>query len=479
MKRHLVACWSRVALISSLTAVLLGSGCAVGPDYQRPSDTLPAQYDATETLTSATSAPITRRWWKLYQDPLLDDFVDRTLRDNPDVHLALARIEESAALLGVASAALKPEIDLSASGSRTQVSTRTATPPPANYPLLRQDLSGSLSTSFEIDFWGKLRRTNEAARAQALGSNYGKSVVELTLLSSVTQAYFALRSFDAQLAVALDTLASRSATRDIMSSRFKAGKASELELNQTQADYSNALSQITDMRQQRAIVEHQLAVLTAQPDLRIAPGDLRQLPLPPLPPAGLPATLLDARPDIQLVEQQLIAANARIGVAKAALFPSITLTANLGRESQELTSLFSAGSGIWGLNMGMNLPLLDAGKRSALLDQANAQQKQALSGYQQAILNAFREVRDALATNTQRAEAEQALAVQKEATERNLKLSRIRYASGYSAYLEVLDTQRLANDATLAYIRNRQMQLAASVDLFKALGGGWEQFPRP
>lgn len=172
-------------------------------------------------------------------------------------------------------------------------------------------------------------------------------------------------------------------------------------------------------------------------------------------------------------------ANAHIGAAKAALFPSISLTASLGRESKELSSLFSAGSGTWGLGMGMVLPLIDAGKRSALLDQASTQQKQALASYQQVIQSAFREVHDALVTNTRRAEAEQALIVQMEAGERSLKLSRIRYAAGYSAYLEVLDAQRTANDATLAYIRNRQNRLAASVDLFTALGGGWDQASLP
>lgn len=474
MMCRLVARWSKVVPMS-VVAALFVTGCAVGPDYQRPSTSLPAQYAASETPAAVADAPLDRGWWKLFQDPQLDALVERALRDNQDIFLASARIEESAALLGVAGAALTPEVTLGGTAGRTEVSSHTATPPAAGYPLIRSDFIGNLNSSFEIDFWGKLHRASEAARAQALASNYGKSVVELTLLGSLAHAYFALRSLDAQLAVALDTLASRSAARDIASSRFDAGRTSEIELRQSQAEHAAILSQIADLRQQRAIVEHQLAVLAATPDLQVSPGDLRQLPLPPLPPAGLPANLLDVRPDIQLAEQQLIAANARIGVARAALFPSITLTASLGRESKELSSLFSAGSGIWGLGMGVNLPLIDAGKRSSLLDQASAQQKQALASYQQAVQNAFREVRDALVTNTQRAEAEQALTVQMESGTRNLKLSRIRYASGYSAYLEVLDAQRTANDATLAYIRNRQSRLAASVDLFKALGGGWDK----
>jgi multidrug efflux system outer membrane protein len=454
-------------------------GCTVGPNYQRPLNPLPAQYAASETPATVANGPLVRGWWKLFQDPLLDDLVERALRNNPDILLASARIEESAALLGVASAAQTPEVALGASATRTEVSTLTATPPAAGSPPLRPDFNGFLSSSFELDFWGKLRRASEAARAQALASSYGKSVVELTLLGSLTQAYFALRSLDAQIAVTLDTLGGRGATRDIANSRFIAGSTSEIDLRQAQAGHANVMSQLADLQQQRAIVEHQLAVLTATPDLQVAPGDLRHLPLPPLPPAGLPATLLDARPDILLAEQQLIAANARIGVAKAALFPSITLTASLGRESKDLSSLFSAGSGTWGLGMGVNLPLIDAGKRQALFDQAGAQQKQALAGYQQAIQTSFREVRDALTTNTRRAEAEQALTMQMGAAERNLKLSLVRYASGYSAYLEVLDAQRVANDATLSYIRNRQSRLAASVDLFKALGGGWDQLPRP
>lgn len=465
--------------MATLMLALLVCGCAVGPDYQRPANPLPAQYAASESQATVANAALVRGWWKLFQDPLLDDLVERALRENPDILLASARIEESTVLLGVAAAAQTPEVALGATGNRTQVSNRTATPPTAGSPLLRTDFNGNLNSSFELDFWGKLRRASEAARAQALASSYGKSVVELTLLGSLTHAYFALRSLDAQIAVMLDTQDSRGAARDIANSRFIAGSTSEIELRQAQANHAIAMSQLADLRQQRAIVEHQLAVLTATPDLQVAPGDLRHLPLPPLPPAGLPATLLDARPDIQLAEQQLIAANARVGVAKAALFPSITLTASLGRQSKDLSSLFEAGSGTWGLGVGVNLPLIDAGKRQALFDQAGAQQKQALAGYQQAVQTAFREVRDALTTNTQRAEAEQALTMQMGAGERNLKLSRIRYESGYSAYLEVLDAQHTANDATLAYIRNRQNRLAASVDLFKALGGGWDQVPQP
>jgi len=282
-----------------------------------------------------------------------------------------------------------------------------------------------------------------------------------------------LRSLDAQIAVLLETLKARSDSMDIVNARFNGGLASGLDVEQARGAKAAVEAQLADMRQQRALAEHQLGVLTATPDLLLSSGDLRQLPMPPLPPAGLPSALLEARPDIRAAEQQLIAANAHIGVAKAALFPTISLTGNAGSESGALDDLFQSKAGTWGIGAGLDFPIFAAGKYSARVDQATAQQKQALAAYQQAILNGFREVRDALTTTEQRRVGETALNVQRDATMEALRIANARYASGYSPYLEVLDAQRSANEATLSWIRTRQSRLAAAVDLFKALGGGW------
>jgi multidrug efflux system outer membrane protein len=475
---------NRVHLARAMPLVLLLAGCAVGPDYHRPQVSLPSGYQedvqvdqqaaANPIATPVATSVATNDWWTLFNDPALDDLVARAFARNYDLQQAVARIEEATGVLRETGAAQYPEIDANVNRNSTRISQVTSDPPLAGTPLIRRDISASLNSAFELDFWGKLRRASEAARAQALGSEYGKGVVELTLAGSVTQTYLALRSLDAQIAVSQETLLARNDSLDITNARYKGGLASGLDVEQSRGAKAAVEAQVADLLQQRALAEHQLGVLTATPDLTIAAGDLRQMPLPPLPPSGLPSTLLEARPDIRAAEQQLIAANARIGIAKAAMFPSISLTGSVGSESGALSNLFKSGAETWGFGIGLDFPIFAAGKYSARVDQATAQQKQMLAAYQQSILNGFREVRDALSTATHRAAQETALDTQRMAAVQALRFANLRYKSGYSPYLEVLDAQRTANDATLAYIRTRQSRLATAVDLFKALGGGWK-----
>lgn len=459
------------AALLALTIFIM-AGCALGPDYQRPESPLPAQFAEADAAPGQTGKA-TREWWTLFHDPLLDMLVSRAFERNYDLQQAAARVEEASGVVREAGAAQYPEVGLGATGARKRISRLSADPPSPGKSLTPRDYNAHLSSSFELDFWGKLRRANEAARAQALGSEYGKGVVELTLAGAVTQTYLALRSLDAQIEISLETLGARSESFDIVTARFKGGLASGLDVEQARGAKAAIEAQIADLRQQRALAEHQLALFTATPDLIVSAGDLRLLPLPPLPPVGLPSTLLEARPDIRAAEQQLIAANARIGVAKAALFPTISLTGSLGSESGDLANLFKGGAETWTFGAGLSFPIFAAGKYAARVDEASAQQKQALAAYRQSILNGFSEVRDALTTAAQRSAAETALDTQRQAASEALRLATVRYQSGYSPYLEVLDAQRSANEATLAYLRNRQLRLAAAVDLFKALGGGW------
>jgi multidrug efflux system outer membrane protein len=234
---------------------------------------------------------------------------------------------------------------------------------------------------------------------------------------------------------------------------------------------------LKDLERQRTLIEHQLATLTGKLDLALEAGDILALPLPPLPPAGLPSTLLERRPDVQQAEQQLVAANAQIGIAKAAMFPTISLTAYAGGQSTALSTALGAGAGIWSLGFGLALPLFDAGRFAARAQAAEARQRQAVAGYQKVVETAFREVADALTSVQQSAAVEHDLQARVEAARNVLRLARLRYESGYSAYLEVLDAQRTSNDAELGFVRNRQLRLAASVDLMKALGGGWVRNP--
>ena len=276
------------------------------------------------------------------------------------------------------------------------------------------------------------------------------------------------------MALTTDTLKSRQSALNIARSRMDAGKASPLDFHQAEGAVAAAQSQLSSLRRQRALAENQLALLTGQPGFSLPAGDLRQLPMPPVPPAGLPSALIEARPDIRQAEELLVSANARIGVAKAALFPTVSLTGSLGSESAEFSKLFSAGSQTWNIGLGLIFSVFDAGRREAQIDQASARQKQVLANYQKTVENAFKEVNDALVSLHEGAEGEKAETQRVEAAKKTLALAEVRYESGYSPFIEVLDAQRNFNDAQLAYIGQRQSRLSAAVSLFKALGGGWK-----
>jgi multidrug efflux system outer membrane protein len=457
-------------------ALLTLSACTtLGPDYQRPQVELPAAFPNS---SSSGNPALSADWWKLYNDRTLDELIAAAAKNNADVRLAAARVMEAEAVLRETSGAQFPEISGTYAGGRSHVSTRTLPPPAATAPLSRSDHRIAASTAFELDFWGRFARATEAARAGLLGNVFSREVLQLSLAGSTAQAYFQLRSLDAQVMVLDMTLRARRDSLAIARARSDAGLASELDVHQAQGALSDALVQRRDAERQRALVERQLAQLTGRLDLRLAAGDLFKLPLPPVPPAGLPSALLERRPDIRQAEQLMIASNAQIGVAKAALFPSISLTAALGSQSADFSTLLSTGTGIWSLGFGLALPIFDAGRREARVEQAEARREQALAGYQKSIETAFREVADALVNVEQTGGSEAELEARLKAARAALELSNIRYESGYSPYLEVLDAQRTANDAELAFVRNRQARLAFSVDLMKALGGGWTE-PKP
>lgn len=464
---------SNLLVIKLALLAVLVPGCAlVGPDYQRPETELPASF-SEPAPEGDLEALVSTAWWELYQDPVLNDLVDLARKNNTDIRLAAARIEEADALLREAGTTLFPQIDLEGSATKTRVTQRGPVPAFNQFDPIRENYIARLNTSFEVDFWGKFRRAREAARAQALATRYAEGTVKLSLSSLVASNYILLRSLDAQIAVSRDSLRSREESLDLTKRRLEGGVASALDVHQAQVNVSNLIAQIAELVRQRAIIEHQLAVLTGVLDLKLAAADLESLPMPPVPPAGLPSRLLEARPDIQRAEQELVAANARIGVARAAMFPSISLTGIYGGESAELGDILTSAARIWTLGVGLDLPIFDWGAREARIDQATAQQKQALALYQQSVQAAFREVNDALVTLRQSAEREQALAVSEEAAEKALRIAENRYKAGYAGYLEVLDSQRVHNDITLAYVDSRQARLAATVELFKALGGGW------
>ena len=455
--------------------LLLVAGCTtVGPDYKRPEMSLPGEFP---TKGPETGASVAADWWTLYGDTTLNELVASAHAKNADLRIAAAQVLEAEAVMRQARAALFPEVTGQFTRTRSRVGTLTAPPPVASAPLERNDARLVASTSFEIDFWGRFGRADEAARAGLLGSQIAREVVGLTIGGVTAQTYFGLRSLDAQIVALDNTIRLRRESFDIARARANAGLTSELDVHQAQGALSDALVQRREAGRQRALLERQLGQLSGRLDMKIPSGDLFALPVPPTPPAGLPSSLLERRPDIRAAEQTLIAANAQIGVARAARFPAVSLTAFLGGQSAAVEDI--ASSGIWGLGIGVVAPLFDAGRRAAVEDQAAARYQQQLASWQRSVEGAFREVSDALVNLEETGNSEADLRARVEAARNALELSRIRYESGYSPYLEVLDAQRTANDAEIAFVRNRQARLAFSVDLMRALGGGWNSGSEP
>ena len=472
-------------IISIAVAVALLAGCkTVGPDYQRPEVKMPAQYsevtgEKSSNISNLQDANIQvsgrqglTTWWTLYQDPILNDLVTKARQNNTDIQLAVARIEEADAAAREVGASVFPQVDLNAAANRSRVTEAGASPAFSSNP--RNNFKAQFGTSFELDFWGKLRRAQESARAQALSTRYAKDTVALSLSGLVVSNYLTIRSLESQITLTQENLKSRDESLALTKRRLEGGVASILDVHQAEVASANLNAQLAELTRLRALSLHQLAVLTGELNLNLSVADLKILPIPPTPPAGLPSSLLEARPDVRQAEQQMIAANANIGVAKAALYPTISLTAGLGGESLELGDILKSAARIWTGGLSLFLPIFDSGKRNAQVDKASAKQKQALASYEGVIQNAFREVNDALVDLRQNTERETALNLSQEAAKKALEVANNRYLSGYSAYLDVLDAQRVYNDTTLAFIQSRQARLIASVALFKALGGGWQ-----
>lgn len=364
-------------ILAALVALTLSGCMLLGPNYKRPDVNVPGVYGEAGSGGALT---VPSDWWRLYKDPLLDDLVDSGLQKNVDLKLAVARIEEAESVVRQANTTLLPEIDANVSGSRARSSTQTGTLPASVAPI-RNNFLVSANTSFELDFWGRLRRARESARAQYLASRYGRDVVALTLSAGIAQTYFTIRVLDAQIVVSEETLVTSEDSLDIARKRADAGIASELDVNQAYANRAQIAAQIKDLRRQRAVSRHQLGVLTGALDIDVPAGDMRALPDPPLPPPGLPSALLERRPDVREAEATLMSANALIGVARASEFPTLSLTGALGGQSRELSNLFSSGAGIWSIGLGVVGPVLDWGRYKARTQQAEARANQAAATY--------------------------------------------------------------------------------------------------
>lgn len=477
-----------------LFAVLVASaaaGCTtLGPDYQRPTVSLPAGYGDTAApaglgasaapTTAASGAdaasPLSADWWTPFGDRALDALVAKALAANADVAQAVARVEQADALLRETSGATWPTLSAGSGASRARTSARSRNNP-TGQAIEGNSFSASLSTSFELDLWGRLARATEAARSQLLASEAARDTVRLTIAGAVAQAWFALRSLDEQLVTQRATVRSREETARVVGQRLGGGAASRLDAEQAEVQRADAALLLRELQRQRQVVQSQLALLVGEPGWTVAESPLGAQAVPPQPPAGLPSTLLERRPDIRRAEELLVAANAQIGIARAAMYPSLSLTGAFGFESTALGELLSAPARFWSAGVGLSLPLFDGGRNAARVDAAGARQREAVAAYQLAVSTAFKEVADALANLRAARESQADAEARSAAAERALKLAQARFEAGYSGSLERLESERSAAAAALEVVRNRERQLAATVDLMKALGGGWPGLP--
>lgn len=456
----------------TLLALTIGlAGCTLGPDYVRPAIALPAGYD---TPAAATAADASGRWWERYEEPALNALIERALTSNSDIQQAAARVEQAAALDRQADAVRWPELALGGSGTRSLASASTR---PAGTGEVANNFRASASSSLELDFWGRLRRASEAARAETLATRYAREVVRQTLVSQVADSYFELLALDRQIALA-DAMQQASARAlQLQETLLRHGAASQSTRDQAEIQLTEARLQSAEYVRQRSLAAHRLALLAGDPALELDTG-VRALPAKvPVPPPGLPATLLERRPDVRQAEAQLTAANARIGVAQAARLPSLSLTGSGGAESADLGDLLRAPSRIWSFGLGLDLPLFDAGRRAAAVDQARASQAEALAAYRGAAQAAFRDVADALANLRAARAAEQDNARREQAASRSEALTARREALGYASQLDQLEAQRSTLATRIQHLTSQQALLSASIALHKALGGDWSEQP--
>ena len=457
-------------------AFLLAACAGLKPDYTKPAVDLPAGWrDAPADGVQARDA----RWWKVYGDPVLDRLVDEALAHNANVMLAIARVDEARAALSATSADQRPQVSASANRSRTRVSRRGPTPPPQGVDPQFNDTRVAVGVSYEIDLWGRLRNATQAARAELLASEAARETVLITLTSDVAQGYFALRAFDGQLEATRRSLAARSEALGMQKKRFDVGDISEFDYRQLQADVAAERALLPALELQRAQQENALAVLLGKSPRAIYEGaleagsDPEDRTLAIVVPAGLPSDLLLRRPDLIQAEQTLIAANARVAVARAAYFPTLSLTGTLGSESVALSDLFTGPAGMWQAALAAGQPIYAGGRIDAQVQAAGARERQALAQYQLAIQNAFRDVRDALVAQAKARERLEAESERVTALRTTLRFARLRYQNGMTGQLEVLDAERNLLAAEQNRIDALRSQRAAIADLFKALGGVW------
>ena len=452
-----------------LPTLLLLGGCALGPDYERPELEIPEKYvQPVEEGESFANMP----WWGLFHDPVLQDLIRVSLEENQDLGIATSRIEEFRATLGVTRADQFPSVDISATGAQARNSENVF---PGNLvDGTVENYRVSADVFFELDLFGRLRRSTEAARAQLLSVEENRRSITISLVSSVASSYMTLRDLDAQLEIARRTRDVREESLKIIQARFDKGTVPRLDVNQAEIELAVAAAAVSAAERAVAQTENNLSILLGRNPGSIPRGlALEQQLLPPGVPSGLPSELLQRRPDVLASEAELAAQTARIGIAEAARWPSLSLTGSLGLETDDLSNLNDSGSDFWNAGISLLAPVFNAGRNKDRVAVERARTEQALLSYEQAVLRAFREVEDSLVAARTYREEYAARQRQVAAARSAAVLSRARYNGGVTSYLEVLDTERSLFSAELSESQTLRLYFNAVIELYKALGGGW------
>jgi outer membrane protein, multidrug efflux system len=453
-------------------AVLL-AGCAVGPNYKRPTVNVPTDYrDSMTGETAAASSLGNEKWWEVYQDPVLTQLIHTALQQNYDVRIAATRLLEAQDQLGIVRANQFPSASLGA-GVFSQQNAKVSSLFPA-YQVNAGQIN--LSVIWNLDFWGKYRRQTEAARAQMLASKWGQQAVISSLVANVATAYFQLRALDSELEIAKRTLGSRQQSLRLTQVLETHGSASDLDVSQSEQLVYTASETIPDLERQIRQQENLLSILLGEDPGSIPRGrTLTEQPVPDSVPAGLPSELLERRPDVREAEANMVAANAQIGVAKAAFFPSIALTGTGGLESNQLSRFISTPSETWLGALGVAQPIFEGGALRSQLKLSRAQYQETVFAYRQSVQSALEQVSNALIASQKDRQFREQQELLVQAAERSDRLSLILYKQGGASYIQVLTNETNYFSAELNLVQAQLNERLALVQLYQSLGGGWQQ----
>jgi multidrug efflux system outer membrane protein len=458
------------AIGAALTVALAVAACQTTP-------TAPPVVE----LPAPTTAPVPElsRWWVLFDDPALVRLVEEALANNLDLASAMTRIELARANVLLARADLYPSVNLQVGASRNRSTEVGSQPFPAGFDPISSNFQVGIAASYELDLWGKYRTSTRAAQATLLATQYARETVQTTIAAEVARAYFSLLAADAELALLRDTLNTRNESVSLQRDRFEGGIVGALDLRQAEAERAAVVADIARVERSVGLFESALAALVGRsprevftPVVERDTDTGRLLDVPPIAP-GLPSGLLERRPDVRRAEAELAAAAMRIDVARADYFPSISLTALFGSESAQLKNLFSGPALVWGIGASLLQPLVGLKAIEANVDAQTARRNEAIVAYRQTVQSAFRETHDALVVNRTARESLAAQSQRRDELAQALELADLRYRGGYSAYLEVLDSQRQLLAAETLRIAAARDARIAMVDLARALGGGW------